>query len=147
MACLSPILTEWFWQKDDMKEAKPYQDPEFLHQRWVKQRFLLLGGPGYGPGALQKKMDKEMNNVLQRLRADIPYLPEKDFFAYTYFVAGFDNSLVAHLIGLPSPKAASAVKSRLKDEFLRLNSPHKFEYLDLLPAKQLPNSPRNAIFA
>lgn len=147
LACLAPFLSEWFWQNDEMKEAKPYQDREFLRHRWEKGRYRLLGGPEFGYGELQKKMDQEMDGILQRLRADMPYLTDREFYAYTYFVAGFDNALVAHLAGISSAKAASALKSWLKGEFLKLNSPYKFEYLALLPPKQLPNWPRNAIFA
>lgn len=147
LACLSPFLTEWFWQHEEMKDAKPYQDPDFLIYRWKKGRFNLLGGPGFGYGELQKKMDREMDGILKRLKADMPYLSERDFFAYSYFAAGFDNALVAHLAGLPSANDAAVLKSRLKDAFLKLNSPSKFEYLELLPPRQLPNWQRNAIFA
>ena len=58
--------------------------------------------------------------------------------------------MVSHLVGLDSDKMASAVKSRLKDEFLRMHSTYKFEYLEVLPylpAQQLPIWQRNAIFA
>jgi hypothetical protein len=147
LACLTPFLTEWFWQNEEMKEAKPYQDPEFLTYRWQKGRYYLLGGPGFGYGELQKKMDREMDGILKRLKADMPFLPESDFFAFSYFAAGFDNALVAHLAGLSSAKDASMLKTRLKDAFLKLNSPSKFEYLELLPPRQLPNWQRNAIFA
>ena len=147
LACLSPFFTEWFWHHEEMKDAKPYQDPDFLIYRWKKGRFNLLGGPGFGYGELQKKMDREMDGILKRLKADMPYLSERDFFAYSYFAAGFDNALVAHLAGLPSANDAAVLKSRLKDAFLKLNSPSKFEYLELLPPRQLPNWQRNAIFA
>ncbi len=147
LACLSPFLTEWFWQNEEMKDAKPYQDPDFLIHRWKKGRYHLLGGPGYGYGELQKKMDRVMDGILKRLKADMPFLPERDFFAFSYFAAGFDNALVAHLAGLSSAKDAAMLKSRLKDAFLKLNSPSKFEYLELLPPRQLPNWQRNAIFA
>lgn len=33
---------------------------------------------------------------------DMPTLAERDFFVYTYFAAGFDNTLVAHLVGMSS---------------------------------------------
>ena len=147
LAPLTPFLAEWYWQNAEMKDAKPYQDPEFRLMRWKKGKNHLLGGPEFGYGELQKKMDREMDGVLKRLRADMPFLPNREFYAFTYFAAGFDNDLVAHLAGLSSAKEASMLKSRLKDAFLRLNSPSKFEYLELLPPRQLPNWQRNAIFA
>lgn len=147
LACLAPFLSEWFWQNEEMKNAKPYQDRDFLIYRWKKGRYKMLGGPGYGYGELQKKMDKEMDGILTRLKEDMPFLPEKHFYAFTYFAAGFDNKLVAHLADLPTTKDATMLKSRLKDAFLKLSSPNKFEYLELLPQRQLPIWQRNAIFA
>lgn len=147
---LSCFMEEWYWQNHAMKENEQYKDPEFLLKRWTKIRHQILGGPGYGHGYLQELINERMDNLLVRLKNDIPYIPEKEYYAYTYFIAGFDNRMVAYLLGLPSDKMASSVKSRLKDEFLRLNSPFKFEYLEILPylpARQLPNWQRNAIFA
>lgn len=147
LACLAPFLTEWFWQNEDMKDAKPYQDPDFLMLRWKKGRNKLLGAPGYGYGELQKKMDREMNGILESLKKDMPFLPDREFYAFSYYAAGFDNALVAHLAGLSSATEAAMLKNRLKDAFLKLNSERKFEYLELLPLRKLPNWQRNAIFA
>ncbi len=144
---LSAFLTEWFWQKIEMKNAKQYNDPEYRESRWQKIRIKMLGAPGQGDGLLQKRINDQMEDILKRLKADMPYLPETEYFAYSYFVAGFDNLLVAHLLGLPSAKIASSMKSRLKDEFLIIKSPNKFEYLEVLPQHQLPIWQRNAIFA
>ena len=129
---LLPFLTEWFWQRDAMKDAIPYQDAKYRDDRLKRVKYSVLGGPGYGYGELQTMMDLRMNNLLQRLKADIPYMPETDFYAYTYFAAGFNNQMVAYLIGLKSASAAGSIRSRLKDEFIKLNSPNKFEYLELL---------------
>lgn len=147
---LACFMEEWFWQNQEMKENEQYKDPGFLLKRWKKIRHQILGGPGHGHGYLQDLINKRMDNLLDRLRSDIPYIPETEYYAYTYFIAGFDNRMVAYLTGLPSDKMASSIKSRLKDEFLRLHSPYKFEYLEILPylpARQLPIWQRNAIFA
>lgn len=147
---LALFLEEWYWQNQEMRDNEQYKDPEFLMKRWQRMRHQILGGPGYGHGLLQEVINMRMDHLLTRLRQDIPYIPEKDYYAYTYFVAGFDNRAVSHLVGLESERMASAVKSRLKDEFLRLHSSYKFEYLEVLPhlpAQQLPIWQRNAIFA
>ena len=144
------FLEEWYWQNQEMKDNEQYKDPEYLLSRWKRMRYQVLGGPEYGHGLLQEIINMRMNDILTRLREDIPYIPEKDYYAYTYFVAGFNNRTVAHLVGLNSEKTASAIKSRLKDEFLRLHSTYKFEYLEVLPrlsAPQLPIWQRNTIFA
>lgn len=144
------FLEEWFWQTEEMKDNKQYKDPDFLMRRWQKMRYQVLGGPGYGHGLLQEIINLRMNDILTRLREDDPQLSEKDYYAYSYFVAGFNNRTVAHLVGLDSEKTASSLKSQLKDSFLRLNSPYKFEYLEVLPlmtARQLPIWQRNSIFA
>ena len=147
MICLSEFLHEWFWQNREMKDAQLYQDPAYREQRWERLRHILLGGPGYGDGMLQKKMDKEMEHILTRLRADMPWLSEREYFAYTYFAAGFSNRLVAHLAGISTANATAVMKSRMKDELMRLSSPYKFEYLELLNLHKLSNWQRNAIFA
>lgn len=147
---LAIFMEEWYWQNKEMKNNERYKDPEFLLQRWKKIRLQILGGPGYGHGYLQEIINLRMDDLLIRLREDIPYIPDKDYYAYSYFVAGFDNRTVSHLLDLDSDKSASAVKSRLKEEFLRMHSSYKFEYLEVLPylpAQQLPIWQRNAIFA
>ena len=130
---LACFMDEWYWQTQEVKVNEQYKDPEFILRRWRLTRNKVLGGPGYGDGYLQRAINARMDDVLVRLRQDFPYLSDSDYFAYSYFVAGFDNRTVAHLTGLPSDKMASAVKSRLKDELLKLHSPHKFEYLEILP--------------
>ena len=147
---LAIFMEEWYWQNKEMKNNERYKDPEFLLQRWKKIRLQILGGPGYGHGYLQEIINLRMDDLLIRLREDIPYIPDKDYYAYSYFVAGFYNLTVSHLLDLDSDKSASAVKSRLKEEFLRMHSAYKFEYLEVLPylpAQQLPIWQRNAIFA
>ena len=147
---LANFIEEWYWQNQEMKDNVRYQDPEFLLRRWKKIRLQILGGPGYGHGYLQEIINMRMDDILIRLREDIPYIPDKDYYAYSYFIAGFDNRMVSHLVGLDSDKMASSVKSRLKEEFLLLHSSYKFEYLEVLPylpAEQLPIWQRNAIFA
>jgi hypothetical protein len=147
---LAIFLEEWYWQNRDMQENEQYKDPEFILKRWEKIRHQILGGPGFGDGYLQDAINGKMDNLLARLRKEIPYIPETEYFAYTYFVAGFDNRQVAHLVRLESDKIASAIRSRLKNEFLLMHSPYKFEYLEVLPhlpRRQLPIWQRNAIFA
>ena len=147
---LAYFMEEWYWQNKDMKDKEQYKDPEFLLKRWKKIRLQILGGPGEGHGYLQDIINSRMDNLLVRLKNDLPFIPETDYYAYTYFLAGFDNRMVAHLTGLPSEKVASAVKTRLKNHFLLMHSAYKFEYLEVLPhlpPQQLPNWQRNAIFA
>lgn len=147
LVCLSEFLNEWYWQSLDMKDAQMYQDPAYREQRWERLQHILLGGPGYGDGLLQEKMNRVMNQILRRLSADIPTLSEREYFAFTYFAAGFSNRLVTHLAGLSSTNATAVLKCRMKDEFIKLSSPYKFEYLELLKPHKLSNWQRNAIFA
>lgn len=147
LICASELLHEWFWQTKDMKDAQMYQDPDYRRQRWERLRHILLGGPGYGDGLLQEKLNKEMDHILFRLKTDMPWLPEREYFAFTYFAAGFSNRLVAHLAGISNANAAAVTKCRMKDEFIKLSSPFKFEYLELLKPHKLSNWQRNAIFA
>ena len=139
LSALARLLGEWYWQNEEMKEALPYQNPEYRRQRMEREVSRILGNPEHGYGTLQQRLNQDMDNILERLQADLPHLSQQEIFAFSYFVAGFDNALVAHLSALPSATAASALKNKLKDEFLKLRSPNKFEYLELLPAQKLPN--------
>ena len=147
---LACFMEEWYWQNREMKNRREYRDPEYLLKRWESIRHKILGGPGYGNGYLQDKINMSMENILVRFKEDLPFLRDTDYFAYSYFLAGFDNRMVAYLLGLESAKIASAVKGKLKYEFMISHSPHKFEYMAVLPhlpARQLPIWQRNAIFA
>ncbi len=147
---LACFMEEWYWQNREMKDREEYKDPEFILKRWKKVRHRILGGPGHGNGYLQEKINMSMDNILVRLKKDMPYILDTDYYAYSYFLAGFDNRMVAYLLELESEKMASTVKGKLKDDLLTLHSPHKFEYLEVLPhlpARQLPIWQRNAIFA
>ena len=147
---LALFMEEWYMQNQEMKDNENYQDPDFILKRWKKIRHQVLGGPGFGNGYLQNTINKRMDKILVRLREDIPDIGDTDYFAYSYFIAGFDNRMVAHLTGLRSHKMAATVRGQLKNRFLMLHSPYKFEYLEVLPympAPKLPIWQRNAIFA
>ena len=135
LSVASAFLTEWFWQNVDMKNAIPFQDPDYLRQRWKREFYKQLGAPSYGYGELQKRMDKEMDGVLKRLRAEDIKLTDNDFYAFSYTAAGLDNVLIAHLLEIPKPQDVALLKHHLKNTFLRLKSPYKFEYLALLASR------------
>lgn len=126
-------ISEWYWQNSDMADARTYKDPEYRNQRWLREWRKQVGAPEFGYGVLQKQMNATMDNVLDRFRSDMPLAKEKHVYAFSYFVAGFSPFLVAHLLGLDSSRKASALKNLIKKEILMMHSPHKFEYLALLP--------------
>lgn len=128
-------ISEWYWQNKEMADAKLYQDRSYLNQRWEREWRSQVGGPSFGYGALQKQMNATMDNILERLKADMPDISPDEFYAYSYFAAGFSTFLVAHLLGLKSAHDASAMKTRLKNELIILRSPYKHEYLELLPVQ------------
>ena len=128
MSCMAQVIKELYYQ-DDLKmsdETRQRRMGELIHK--------LLGGPD-GPGDLQKKMDRTMDGILQRLQEDFPQLGWQEILMFSYAAAGFSSELSYHLAGLSCSNAASVARSRLKRTIQYSHSPHKQEYLSLLPAK------------
>lgn len=118
----------WF-QTEDLQ----YID-RFRQQKCLEKLRELLGGPER-PGLLQKKMNREMDGVLDRLKADFPNLRYLEQLIFSHAAAGLTNDLSARLAGLSCARAVSVLKTRLREKILLSNSPYTEEYLVLLPPK------------
>ena len=106
----------------------------FRRQKCLDKLRELLGGPNH-PGLLQKKMNREMDGVLDRLKADFPSLRHLEQLIFSHAAAGLTNDLSARLAGLSCARAVSVMKSRLRERILLSDSPYAEEYLALLPPK------------
>ena len=106
----------------------------FRRKKCLEKLRELLGGPDK-PGQLQEKMNREMDGVLDRLKADFPNLRYKDLLIFSHAAAGLTNDLSARLAGLSCGRSVSVIKSRLREQILDSDSPYAEEYLALLPPK------------
>ena len=125
---LAVFAARWF-----LTEDMHYTD-SFRRQKCLEKLRELLGGPDR-PGLLQKKMNREMDGILDRLKADIPELRYLEQLIFSHAAVGLTNDLSARLAGLSCARAVSVLKSRLRERILRSGSPYTEEYLVLLPSK------------
>ncbi len=125
---LAVFAARWF-QTEDLH----YTD-SFRREKCLEKLRELLGGPDK-PGLLQKKMNREMDGVLDRLKADFPNLRSQELLIFSHAAAGLTNDLSARLVGLSSARAVSVLKSRMREQILLSDSSYAEEYLALLPPK------------
>ena len=124
---LSVFAAEWIFTED-----MHYTD-EHRRQKCM-EKLRVLGGPEKA-GYLQQRMNKEMDGVLDRLRNDFKDIKPVEVLIFCYGTAGLTSDLSARLAGLSGAKAASVIKSRLRERFRLSDSPYAKEYLALLPQK------------
>jgi len=104
------------------------------HQRMVRASRILervIGGRD-GMGTLVKDINRQFNNVLVHLKDDFPKIGPADFKLFCYLAVGFDNDLIAELLGLPGKQALYTRKNRLKKKIEGKQSPYKKTYQALL---------------
>ena len=128
LVTLAVFATEWL-----LTEELQFTDA-YRQEKCLEKLRELLGGPD-GPGMLQRKLNREMDDILERLQQDISDIRPVEQLLFSYSAAGFTNALSAHLAGLSSATAASVLKSRLRERILLSESACREEYLALLPKK------------
>lgn len=125
---LAVFLTQYF-----LIEEMHYTEAE--HERKISQLVQqILGGPD-SLGLLQEMQNKKMDRILDRLREDMPDIKHEEVLVFSYALAGFTNTLSYHLAGMSCENAVSTLKGRLRSRIILLRSPHKAEYLALLPER------------
>lgn len=114
----------------NMAEARRLTD----HERVIQTGFLLrrVSGGGDGLGSLVNDINRNFNNILVHLEDDFPNMGPADFKLFCYLAVGFDNDLIAELLGLPGKSPLYMRKTRLKKRIRESDSPYKEHYLDLM---------------
>ena len=125
---LSIFAAEWF-----LAEEMHYTD-DYRRKKCLEKLREIFGGPEKS-GYLQKRMNRKMDGILDRLRADFKDLKHVEVLIFCFAAAGLTRDLSARLAGLSSARAASVIKSRIRERILLSDSPHAQEYLALLPKK------------
>ncbi len=117
----------YLWQ---MAETRKLTD----HERVVQTGFLLrrVSGGNDGMGTLVKDINRQFDNVLVHLEDDFPNLGPADFKLFCYLTVGFDNDLIAELLGLSGKNPLYLRKTRLKKRLKESRSPHRDLYLALI---------------
>lgn len=125
---LCVFAARWF-QCEEMHYTDAYR-----RDKCLDQLRKLLGGPA-GSGVLQRRMNRMMDGILDRLRAEFPTLSQKEILVFSHAAAGLTNDLSARLLGLRCARSVSVIKSRLRERIRLSGSPNTLEYLILLPQK------------
>lgn len=95
----------------------------------------IVGGPGALHSRLERMLNRNMDNILERLKSDFPDLRDDEYLVFCYSAAGLSNRLIHYLAHLSCDNAASVIKSRLRERIFNSESAYKEEYLALLPKK------------
>lgn len=76
-------------------------------------------------------VDKTLDNIIQKLRIDLPYNKEEDFVFLTFTIVGFDAKTISSITGY-SVGTVYTKKNRLRHQISELNTPHRDFYLDYI---------------
>ncbi len=115
MAYLSPIKKE---RKELLYEEAMKQLSIILNDRETQNKFI-------------SSVNKSLNNIIDRLKRDLPNHKELDFRFLTYVIVGFNATTISNLTGY-SIGTVYTKKNRLKAEIANLSSPDRDFYLVFL---------------
>lgn len=114
-AYLSPI-------KKDRKEV--------LYEEAMRQLDVIVNDTE-SQNKFMSRVNKSLDNILDKLREDLPGHKEQDFRFLMYVIAGFDATTISNLTGY-SVGTVYIKKHRLKNEISALESPNKEMYLEFI---------------
>ena len=111
-AYLSPIKKA---RKDLLYDEAMRQLDMIVNDKASHEKFMSL-------------VNVSLDNIIDKLRHDLPNRKEADFRFLTFVIVGFDALTISNLTGY-SIGTVYTKKNRLKGEISRLSSPHKDFYL------------------
>ena len=114
-AYLSPIKKD---RKDVLYDEAMRQLDVIVNDKESQNRFMSL-------------VNGSLDNIIDKLRKDLPNHKEQDFRFLMYVIAGFDATTISNLTGY-SVGTVYTKKNRLKVEISQLSSPYKSFYLDFI---------------
>lgn len=114
-AYLSPIKKD---RKDVLYDEAMRQLDVIVNDKESQNRFMSL-------------VNGSLDNIIDKLRKDLPNHKEQDFRFLMYVIAGFDATTISNLTGY-SVGTVYTKKNRLKVEISQLSSPYKNFYLDFI---------------
>lgn len=76
-------------------------------------------------------VDKTLDNIIQKLRMDLPYNKEEDFVFLTFTIVGFDAKTISSITGY-SVGTVYTKKNRLRHKISELTTPHRDFYLEYI---------------
>ena len=95
----------------------------------IQDVFKAIKGEEETAHIFEKTIDKDMDGLITRFRADYPYLKEIDYLLFCYYVAGYDTKTISIILTEKTPNSLDAKKSRLKKMIMESDAKDKEEYL------------------
>ena len=114
-----------------------YRNASELGKKYQDIVVEFLGNPEVA-GLLQRELDRRMDSVFSRFKADFPFFSPEERLVFCYTAVGFPNWLIWQLAHLSSENAVCIMKTRMRQEINAHYSPWREEYLLLLSYKRLP---------
>lgn len=81
---------------------------------------------------LESYVNLHHNNIMCRIKEDIPNIKDADFRLIIYSTLGFSNTAIALFLEEEKITAIYDRRKRLKAKFKNLNSPYKTEYINII---------------
>ncbi len=97
----------------------------------VKDIIAFIGKDKKQHSLFEEQINRDLNNVVARLKADLGKVSDEDSRFICYTIAGFDPNIVATLLNL-SLSNVYTKRSRLRERIRQMDSPYKVEYLRAL---------------
>lgn len=95
----------------------------------IQDVFKAIKGEEETAHIFEKTIDKDMDGLITRFRADFPDLKEIDYLLFCYYVAGYDTKTISIILTEKTPNSLDAKKSRLKKMIMESDAKDKKEYL------------------
>ena len=95
----------------------------------IQDVFKAIKGEEETNHIFEKAIDKDMDGLISRFRADYPDLKETDYLLFCYYVAGYDAKTISIILAELSPDSVYMRKSRLKRMIMESTVKSKEEYL------------------
>lgn len=103
---------------------------EFIVRK-VENLIAFIGNDDKLHSRFENQINKDLNNIVKRLKADLGNVDKKESRFICYCIVGFTPEMIGSILGL-SISNVYTKKSRLKDRIRSLDSPYREEYLMML---------------
>ena len=99
---------------------------DYIYEQ-VTEMLQILDTDVEHQGKFESEINSSVDNIMVKLREDMPNHNETDYRFIEYIIAGFDAKTIASIMGY-SADSIYTKKNRIKREISKIQSPHKSLY-------------------
>lgn len=114
-----------------LRSNNRHDSPNAVYAKVLEMLQDIIGDAS-GQCHFENMIDKTLNGIMARFRADFPSYSETDFRFVSYLIVGFDATLLMMIFNMPSQASVYMKKSRIKKMVEQSSSPYKQDYLTML---------------